>query len=147
MTAEEQLKEDEGEVLHLYYDSVGLPTISVGINLLIGVPKEYQASITITPEASHALFLLRLEESRRLVAEKLPWTAGLDQVRKDVLANMAFNLGIGGLLQFHNALALLQEGRFSAAAIEFHNSKWAAQVGARATRLCREITTGEVDNA
>ncbi|MGZ7176034.1 glycoside hydrolase family protein [Burkholderia gladioli] len=78
----------------------------------------------------------------------LPWWCQMDEVRQRVIANMCFNMGIGnaltgkGLLGFKNTLAAMQRGSYSVAAAGMLNSKWATQVGARATRLARAMETG-----
>jgi len=56
---------------------------------------------------------------------------------------MAFNLGTKGLMKFKNTLALIQAGKFDDAAHAMLASKWASQVGIRATRLARQMQTGE----
>ncbi|HUO11336.1 MAG TPA: glycoside hydrolase family protein, partial [Caulobacteraceae bacterium] len=67
---------------------------------------------------------------------------GLDDPRQDVLANMAFNLGVGGLLRFPKTLALVRAERWDAAADAMLASAWARQVGARARRLAEQLCTG-----
>jgi lysozyme len=46
-----------------------------------------------------------------------------------ILVNMAFNMGIHGLMGFRNNLRLIEAGRWKDAAKEMLNSKWATQVG------------------
>ncbi|MCK9158783.1 MAG: lysozyme [Candidatus Cloacimonetes bacterium] len=53
---------------------------------------------------------------------------GLDEVRKSVLLNMCFNLGINGLLGFKNTLAFVKVGDWERAANNMLVSKWAKQV-------------------
>lgn len=74
---------------------------------------------------------------------RLPWWARLDDVRRDVLANMAFNLGVDGLLDFKNTLARVKAGDFEGAAEGMLKSLWARQVGERARRLAAMMRTGE----
>ena len=50
---------------------------------------------------------------------------------------MAYNLGINSLLGFKNTLATIQAGRYNDAADGMLASKWATQVGDRATRLAK----------
>jgi lysozyme len=66
----------------------------------------------------------------------------MDDIRMRVLANMCFNLGIGKLLGFKNALGAMQRGSYAIAAAAMLNSAWAAQVGARAQRLAKAMETG-----
>jgi len=72
-----------------------------------------------------------------------PWTETLDDARNGVLQNMAFNLGLGGLAEFRNMLGALEQGKWDDAAAEMENSKWAKEVGARASRLAVQIRIGE----
>jgi lysozyme len=74
---------------------------------------------------------------------EIPWWRGLDDLRQDVLSNMAFNLGVGGLLNFQNMLAATQAGDYTTAAAEMLDSQWANQVGQRAVRLSDQMATGE----
>ena len=69
----------------------------------------------------------------------MPWWKELGDEKMRVLANMCFNLGITRLLKFRKFLAALEAGDFETAGEEMIDSKWATQVGARATRLQRRI--------
>jgi lysozyme len=60
-----------------------------------------------------------------------------------VLVNMAFNMGINGLLGFKHTLELVRTGNYADAADAMLNSKWAEQVGPRAKRLSEQMRTGE----
>lgn len=73
----------------------------------------------------------------------MPWWADLCEDHQRVIANMAFNLGINRLLKFKKFLGALQEHDFETAAVEMMDSKWATQVGPRATRLRDRILKGE----
>ena len=149
---DEQLVQDEGEVLHLYYDERGVPTIGVGCNLRVGrIPDALAAQITITPEASRGLLALRVEEARRDLAMMLPWTAQLDAVRHAALVALVFNLGIGGLVGKNpRAVAACERGDFAEAASELLDGPWKYQVGhhdgertpCRAHRLAQQLERG-----
>lgn len=133
MTLKDQLIRDEGTRLKPYTDSTGHLTIGFGRNLT-------QVGISLA-EAE----LLLDHDIQRTVADvlaALPWTTGLDPARRDALVNMAFNLGISGLLGFHKMLTACQAGDWATAALEALNSDWARQVGPRAYRLSRQLETG-----
>lgn len=72
----------------------------------------------------------------------LPWWRTLDDIRQDVLVNMAFNLGVAGLATFKHTLEFVEAHEWKAAAEGMLNSKWARQVGERATRLAAQMRTG-----
>lgn len=73
---------------------------------------------------------------------QLPWWRSLNDARQDVLVNMAFNLGVRGLLQFKHTLEAIQGGVFGLASAGMLGSHWATQVGARARRLAQIMETG-----
>ena len=72
----------------------------------------------------------------------LPWWRELAPARQSVLINMAFNLGVGGLLSFAHTLAAIRAGDYACAAEDMLASAWAGQVGERAKRLAQIMATG-----
>lgn len=62
----------------------------------------------------------------------LPWWRELDCKRRRAIIDMAFNLGVGGLLTFRKMLAALRARDYEGAAAEALDSAWARQVGQRA---------------
>jgi len=129
---EEQLVLHEGLRLNPYRCPAGKLTIGVGRNL-------EDKGISM----AEALFLLRNDvEEVRTQLERYPWYTQLDPVRQKVLIDMAFNLGIGGLMQFRKMLAALEAGDYGKTADEMLDSKWARQVGKRAQRLAEMMRTG-----
>jgi lysozyme len=67
---------------------------------------------------------------------------GAPAVRADALLNMAFNLGIDGLLGFGNTLAAVYRGDYDKAAEGMLASKWARQVKGRAVELAEQMRKG-----
>lgn len=133
MSIRDQLLRHEGLRLKPYRDSVGKLTIGVGRNLDdVGISHE------------EALFLLDndISQARARVLHVLPWAAHLDTSRFEVLINMAFNMGITGLLGFPKFLGALESGDFPTASREMLDSEWAAQVGQRAQELAQIMRTG-----
>lgn len=133
----EQLRRDEGVVEHAYEDSLGYLTIGVGFL----IDKKKGGRI---PEPVIDFWLqYEIREKRSELIASLPWFTKLDDARQSVLLNMAFNLGTTGLLSFKKTLALVESGKYSDAAKEMLNSRWANQVGKRADRLSRQMQTGQ----
>ena len=91
-----------------------------------------------------ALLLLHndIDRVRRELDKSLPWWRNLSDVRQKVLISMAFNLGMGRLLQFNRMLSALQDGDYTAAAEEMLSSVWANQVGTRAIELADMMENG-----
>jgi lysozyme len=133
----EQLKRDEGEVLHAYQDSLGYWTIGIGI--LIDKLK----GGGLRPEESEFIFNNRLRLVSESLESRLPWLCKLDPVRRGVLVNMAFQMGIDGLLGFKNTLKMIEAGDYQGASKGMLNSLWARQTPARANRLSVQMKSGE----
>ena len=132
-----QLRIDEGEVLHAYQDHLGYWTIGVGRL----IDKRKGGGITEDESA----YLLRNDILTRMVAldKRIPWFKKLDTARQGVLLNMAFQLGVGGLLNFKNTLAKVEAGDYEGAAANMLKSKWASQTPARAKRMAEQMRTGQ----
>ena len=143
-----------------YLDRVGKWTIGHGRNLSdVGISKE-EAGILLSTDLFNAIVSVK---------EALPWVTTLNEPRQAVLYNMAFNMGIWGLLTFKKLLTILSGdpyhasecatlvhpehtppcdcgapvSRYHDAAHEMFQSKWAGQVGMRAIRLVNQMETGE----
>jgi lysozyme len=137
MNGYDQLKRDEGEVLHAYQDSLGYWTIGIGILI------DKRKGGGLRPEESEFIFNNRLKLVNESLESRLPWLCKLDPARRGVLVNMAFQMGIEGLLGFKNTLAMIEKGDYQGAAKGMLNSLWARQTPARANRLSVQMKSGE----
>jgi len=129
----EQLELHEGIRLKPYEDTVGKLTIGIGRNLDdVGLSK------------AEAYYLAQNDIRRRINRlEKFEWYRNLDEVRKKVIIDMAFNLGMAGMLSFKKMIKAIKLNDFPTAAAEMLNSKWARQVKGRAKRLAKMMKTGQ----
>lgn len=133
----EQLRRDEGEVLTAYTDSLGYLTLGVGRLI------DKRKGGGITQEESAYLLNNDIQRKTAAVIKALPWAEHLDPVRFAVLVNMAFQLGIEGLLGFKNTLAFIKSGEYHKASDNMKLSKWHSQTPERCDRLRKQIITGE----
>lgn len=133
MTLIEQLIRDEAIRLFPYPDSFGKTTIGIGRNL---------TDVGITLAEATYLLVNDIQNATDHLEKALPWTGGLDDVRRDALINMTFNMGIGGLCTFKKFLAAIQAEDWTIARNEMLDSEWAKQVGPRAQRLAIQVETG-----
>lgn len=131
---QEELERDEGVRDTMYYDTVGVPTIGIGHNLHQPIPKE-------------AIDIIFEYDLKKHMAEcvTLPYWGKLSEVRKRVIINMMFNLGLPGFLKFKRLNAALKAADYGAAAFEMMDSKWYHQVGNRADRLIHAMKTNTDD--
>lgn len=129
------LKRDEGLRLKAYKDTVGVWTVGYG--------HAHVAPGTVwTQEQAEAALIDDVKNHNAELEKALPWIDQLDPVRRRVLQNMAFNLGVKGLLGFKNTLSMVQSGDYAGAARGMLNSLWAKQVKGRAVRLSEQMRTG-----
>lgn len=132
-TLVDELKRDEGVRLKPYTDTVGKLSIGVGRNL---------TDVGISDLECTTLLEGDIARTTAALDKNLTWWRNLDPIRQRVIVNMAFNMGVAGLMTFKNTLAAVQNGDYAAAATGMLQSKWAAQVGARAVRLSNMMRTG-----
>ena len=134
MSLIEQLKRHEGLKLKPYKCTADKLTIGVGRNL---------EDVGISEEEAEMLLQNDIQRATVQIQAEFPWTEQLDEVRFAALINFTFNVGIGTVGKFVNAMALLRDGSYDMAADEFLNSRWAKQVGQRAVDVTDQIRTGE----
>ena len=144
---ERQLERHEGRRTEVYLDSVGVPTIGIGFNL---VREDAKAKITalgldyqrvldgrqqLTEEQVSQLFQADVSAAIDDARELVPNFADLGDVRQRVLTDMSFNLGRRRLAGFRRMLAAVADGDFQRAADEMKDSKWYRQVKSRGVTL------------
>lgn len=126
----EQLLVDEGLRLKPYRCTAGRLTIGVGRNL---------DDRGISQAEALSLLDNDIGECWARLSANLPWLATAPEPVQEALVNMAFNLGVNGLLQFSTTLGHLQACRYAEAAQAMLASAWARQVGKRAERLAAQV--------
>ena len=128
------LIQHEGMKLKPYLDTLGNMTIGVGRNLDgCGISQD------------EALMLLENDLTRcSLELLQFTWYINLDDVRKGVLLELVFNVGLTKTLLFKNMLAAIKAGDYSMASKELLDSAWATQVGRdRSSNMASRLLTGK----
>ena len=118
------LSVNEGRRSTCYADSKGIPTVGVGFNLM-------RADARTRIEALGCDF-------EAVLAGDL----ALDEARRVVLADMAFNLGGPRLAGFKKMLAAVTEEDWERAADEMMESRWYREVGHRGVRNVAVMRSG-----
>ncbi len=132
----EMLKRHEGVESHVYRCSAGYETIGVGRNISksgMGL-SEYEVDYLLENDILRVL---------KELSSEYPWFNDLDDVRKDAMIDISFNLGATRLRGFKKALAAMEVADYTLAAKEFLDSKWSRDVKGRAHELASMIETGE----
>ncbi len=131
----EQLVRHEGLRLKPYRCTAGKLTIGIGRNL---------DDCGITQSEAYVMLINDIMNCEKQLQAKIPDIYnGIDEVRKSVLLNMCFNLGISGLLGFKNTLEFTKAGDWERAANNMLVSRWAKQVGRRAIELSELMRKGK----
>lgn len=125
----EDLKRDEGWVPHAYQDHLGYWTIGYGFLI------DKRKGGRLPKHIGNQWLQWEIEQRWRELTDAEPW---LDDQPEDVqraLANMAYQLGVSGVLRFRKMLQALRDGDREKAADEALDSVWATQTPERAQRV------------
>jgi lysozyme len=125
------LQADEGFRESLYDDSEGVPTIGYG-TALRGWSQRKASTV----------LLFDVNEAIDGVLGALPWSGTLSEARFGVLVEMCYNLGLNGLLGFHDFLGHLQRAEWPQAGMQLLASVADHEEPARVQRWIAEITNG-----
>jgi lysozyme len=128
--AKAQIKVDEGVRFKVYRDSLGIETVGVGRNIRDKGLSMQEVDFLLDNDLSDA------ERDARAI---FPTFDKLSDIRKAVLLNMSFNMGRERLSKFKKLRAAVQDEDWAEAARQMILSTWATQVGARATRLAKQM--------
>lgn len=132
----QMIKDQEGFSASPYTDTTGNLTIGYGTNLTAGIDKNM------------ATMLLSYKIGQNFPKlNQLEWFKSLDPVRQSVIENMAYNMGVEGVMGFHMMIAAIEVGDWVGAASEMVNSIWYEQVGQRAVVLSEIMREGKFPDA
>jgi lysozyme len=125
----------EGEELKVYKCSRGYLTIGVGRNL---------ETNGITREESRYLLNNDIDRCIKGVLSNIN-TTHCNEARLAVLVEMAFNMGVSGLLNFKQFIRCVEQGDFEQAPYHMLDSVWhkERQVGDRSIELAEQMARGE----
>ena len=140
-----ELEQEEGLRLYVYDDATGqriVPGSHVIGHPTIGIGRALDTT-GITQVEALTLFDGDVEEKVGGLDERLgAWWRKLTPVRQRVLIEMAFQMGVAGLLKFQGFLDKLQASDYNGAAEEMLNSAWARQTPQRAQRAADRVREG-----
>ena len=117
-----RLVQHEGIKQFAYTDSLGYVTIGVGRCIHEGKGRG------LTSDECFMLLKNDLMYFRNLLL-KYDWFTKQDTVRQNALVELAFNMGVNGLLGFKKMLSALTVNNYALAAKELADSSWSRQVG------------------
>ena len=138
----EMLKRHEGEVVtngrHLIYKcSKGHWTIGIGRNV------DINGGLGLSDKEVDFLLEQDIERVIKELSIEFGWFADLDDVRRDAMIDISFNLGATRLRKFVLALDAMERADYQTASKELLDSDWSRQVKGRSNELASMIATGE----
>ena len=111
----ENVKKYEGLKLKPYLCPAKKLTIGYGRNI---------QDVGITKKEADLLLENDLLNIKLTLIDKLSFFTSLDDVRQNVLIEMAYNMGVPRLLKFKNTLNFIKNKDYEKASIEMLDSKW-----------------------
>ena len=126
----EQLKIHEGYKPTVYKCTAGVDTIGVGFAI---------KDLHLSEEVCELILTEKLEALEERFEKKFDWFhTSLVEVR-NVMLNMAYQLGFAGFCKFKKTIAYLEEAEWEKASEEMLDSRWAKQTPNRAKELSEII--------
>lgn len=140
ITSVQQLVEDdEGRRIWPYTDTRGNLTWGIGHLMSNGITRDVEALLN---QAVDLQFQSDLSNAADGMAF-MPAFSSLDPVRQAVLIDMAFNLGLHGLLGFNTFLGFMSNRQWAEAAADLRGTKVYQQLPHRYERLAAMIESGQ----
>ena len=138
----EMLKRHEGEVVtngrHLIYKCpAGYWTLGIGRNV------DVNGGLGLSDDEVDYLLENDIARVIKELSLEYSWFADLDDVRRDAMIDISFNLGATILRKFVLALDAMERADYQTASKEFLNSNWSRTVKGRSVELASMIATGE----
>ena len=135
MSLIESIKRHEGYVGIVYKDSLGIDTIGYGFAI---------KDLELDEDICEIILERKLKELETRVNLKFKWFIYMPQEIKDVVMEMCYQLGVGGVSKFKKTIAYLQNKQWEEASVEMLDSLWAKQTPNRAKELSNRVK--EVDS-
>jgi lysozyme len=133
----QRLIDKEGLRLSAYTD--GESYLTIGVGHLIDERKGGK----ITLDTAYYILDKDIQEKIADLDNHLPWWKDLDDVRQRIMIELCFNLGINGLLGFHNTLDCIRGGHWEEAGAHLLDSRAAKQTGHRYNELAQMLISGQ----
>ena len=127
----EMIQRHEGYRPYVYYDSLGFPTAGYGHAFLPKSPISHDVAV-----------LLFEEDFCRAKRDYDKLKLDLDPVRRGVVLDMLFNLGLPRFRGFRDMISALMRDDYETAADEMLDSLWSDQVKGRSQKLANMMRTG-----
>ena len=146
MSLIENIKAHEGYRREIYKDSLGKPT--VGYGFLVAALSSDELKLNggkaepMSREVAEKILNLKVAKLQKRVLECLPWLSSKPQSIQDTILEMAYQLGIAGLLGFRHTLGCIEAGNYAQAARNLRASLLYRQTSRRVEDYIRGLRDG-----
>lgn len=143
MNLKESIKIHEGFRSSVYLCPTGHPTVGYGFRVADLSPDELALNggevEPMSKEVAEKILDIKITKFKKQAYNALPWLTYAPMDIQDALCEMAYQMGVAGLLGFKNTLAMIKERRYSEAAENMLKSKWATQTPKRAKQIANLV--------
>ena len=136
--------DDEGYVDHVYPDNLGIPTCGIGFAVkdLTDIEKNILGESPYTKENCLKVLALKLSSVYDQLSHAIGFFTTLSNMRQVALLDLAYQIGVHGLLCYKHMLVDLKIGDIKQAAIDEMDSLEAKQTPNRAKHIRDLILQG-----
>ena len=143
MNLKESIKIHEGFRSSVYLCPTGHPTVGYGFRVADLSADELALNAGVvepmSKEVAEKILDIKITKFKKQVYNALPWLTYAPMDIQDALCEMAYQVGVAGLLGFKNTLAMIKERRYREAAENMLKSKWATQTPKRAREIANLV--------
>ncbi|MCI7362356.1 MAG: glycoside hydrolase family protein [Campylobacter sp.] len=143
MNLKESIKMHEGFRSSVYLCPTGHPTVGYGFRVADLSPDELALNAgavePMSKEVAEKILDIKITKFKKQIYNALPWLTYAPMDIQDALCEMAYQMGVAGLLGFKNTLAMIKAKRYSEAAENMLKSKWATQTPKRAREIANLV--------
>tara|TARA_R100001594_G_scaffold124701_1_gene161574 strand:+ start:2949 stop:3371 length:423 start_codon:yes stop_codon:yes gene_type:complete len=120
------IKLSEGYRARVYKDTLDIDTIGYGFTI---------KDLALEEDICDIILERKLEVLVKRVNDRFEFIEDLPEEAREVVYEMAYQMGVSGVSKFKRFLQALKEGDYGLAAIEMLDSRWSKQTPNRAKRL------------
>jgi lysozyme len=99
-------------------------------------------TLSVTLAGADWLMLRQIDATEKECARVFDFWPGLDEVRREALVEMGYQMGIERLLGFRRMLGAIRRQDWGSVRTEALDSRWARQTPKRAEHLANQLSTG-----
>tara|TARA_Y100000401_G_scaffold44479_1_gene34001 strand:+ start:357 stop:767 length:411 start_codon:yes stop_codon:yes gene_type:complete len=125
-----EIKKHEGFRSSVYQCSQGYDTIGYGFAV---------KDLEIDEDIAELILIRKIKKLQERISTTFGWWIGSNDVVKNVVTNMCYQLGLSGFSKFKKTIYYLETEQYEEASVEMLDSLWAKQTPNRANDLSEQI--------